>query len=117
MKPIDLNFEILAKSMTMRLNRHSALAGNVANADTPGYRPKYIAFEDELQKAAKSNSSSRVSQVREKVLTVDDGMPRPDGNSVSVDKQMANMTENTTLYNATAEFIGRRFKMLKSVIG
>lgn len=117
MKSIDLHLDILTKAMSMRLQRHSALAGNVANADTPGYRPKVVTFERELQKAASSHSLTKIQAVEEKVAMVDDRDPRPDGNSVNVDKQMAEMTENTILYNATAEFLGRKFKMLKAVIG
>jgi flagellar basal-body rod protein FlgB len=117
MKPIDFNTELLAKAMTLRLQRHAALAGNIANADTPGYRPTQLAFEGELQKASQLKSSERLEHIKAKFRTVDDGAPRPDGNSVSVDKQMADMTENTVIYNATAEFIARRMRMLKSVIG
>jgi flagellar basal-body rod protein FlgB len=116
MKSFDLRFDILAKSMSMRLQRHAALAGNIANADTPGYRAKNVSFENELQKAAASKNLSKIQNVKEHTALVDDHAPRPDGNSVSVDKQMALMTENTITYNATAEFLGRKLKMLKSVI-
>lgn len=102
--------------MTLRLQRHAALAGNIANADTPGYRPNDVSFEKELQQAAASKSSMRLATVSSRVQQVDDGMPRPDGNSVNVEKQMASLSENTITYNATAEFIGRKMRMLKSVI-
>ncbi|MBN8554427.1 MAG: flagellar basal body rod protein FlgB [Deltaproteobacteria bacterium] len=117
MKPIDFNTELLSKSLSLRLQKHATLAGNIANADTPGYRPTKIAFESELQKAAQTKSSDRLNKIHGKIQTIDDGIPRPDGNSVSIDKQMAEMTENTLVYNATAEFIARRMRMLKSVIG
>lgn len=117
MKTIDTHLDIMAKAMSLRLQRHAALAGNIANADTPGYRAKAVSFERELQRAAESNNPSKIRNVKEHTAIVDDHAPRPDGNSVSVDKQMALMTENTITYNATAEFLGRKIKMLKSVIG
>jgi len=97
MSGMDINLEILAKSMSLRLNRHSALAGNVANADTPGYRPKQVSFEDALQKAAAQKSSSRLSNVKTSMEEIDDNVPRLDGNTVNMDKQMAMMSENGLL--------------------
>lgn len=117
MKSVDLQLNILAKAMSLRLQRHAALAGNIANADTPGYRAKHVSFEKELQKAADSQSPNKIKNLKEHTSIVDDMAPRPDGNSVSVDKQMAMMTENTITYNATAEFLGRKIRMIRSVIG
>lgn len=114
----DLNFQmqLLSKAMSLRLKRHAAIAGNIANADTPGYRPKAVAFEDALQKASDSKTVGNVSKIREKVFKVDDGVPKANGNSVDLDAQMARMTENSLLYNATAEFVGRKMSMIKRVI-
>jgi len=115
MKP-DLTIQAWTQSMSLRLKRHAAIAGNIANADTPGYRPKQVAFEDSLQRAYESRSVDRLGKVEAQTITIDDGTPRPDGNSVNMDRQMANMAENTLLYNATAEFLARKFRMVKSVI-
>ncbi len=117
MNPIDSNLQVMAKAMTLRLQRHSVIAGNIANADTPGYRPSQVSFEEALQKSASKNSIEGLSKVNGRVELMDDGVPRADGNSVNMDKQMASLAENTIVYNATAEFIARKFKMIKSVIG
>lgn len=117
MKPLDFQFDVLKQAMDLRLKRHSALASNIANADTPGYRPKEIIFEKELQRAVYQKSVSRLGEVTGKLLTVDDNVPRPDGNSVNMDKQMASLSENAIQYNATADFMARKFRMLKGVIG
>jgi len=112
----DLSIEAMSKAMSLRLKRHAAIAGNIANADTPGYRPKQIAFEDSLQRAVLGRSVGNLEKVEGRIFTIDDGTPRPDGNSVNMDKQMANMTENTLLYSATAEFVARKLRMIKSVM-
>lgn len=116
MKVTEFSTEILAKSLSLRLNRHAAIASNIANADTPGYRPRQVAFEDALQKAQSTESRKQLNQVIAKTELVDDGVPRLDGNSVSLDRQMANLSENTMLYNVTAEMLGRKLRMIKSVI-
>ena len=117
MKPVDSSLAILAKSMNLRLQKHAAIAGNIANADTPGFRPTDVSFEKELQRAVSSGSTAKLDHVSARIQLADDDMPRPDGNSVNLDKQMVSMSENTLMYNATAEFLGKKLKMLKSVIG
>jgi len=117
MSSSQFNLEVLSKAMSLRLARHSAIASNIANADTPGYRPVQVSFEGALQKAALTKDSDRLNKIQPTLETIDDGVPRLDGNSVNIDKQMEALSENTILYNATAEFIGRRIQMLKSVIG
>jgi flagellar basal-body rod protein FlgB len=112
----DMTIQALVTSMSLRLQRHAAIAGNIANADTPGYRPRQVAFEDDLQRALSSGDSQRLSSVNPRTLIVDDHSARPDGNSVSMDKQMANLAENSLVYNATAEFLARKMRMMKSVI-
>jgi flagellar basal-body rod protein FlgB len=112
----DFTVDILARAMSMRLKRHGAIAGNIANAETPGYRPQQVAFEDQLQEVVKSGSTDRLHNMRAKVLTVDDVTPRQDGNSVDLDRQMAGLAENSLMYNAAAEFMARKMRMIKSVI-
>lgn len=114
---LDFNMAVLSQALTLRLKKHAAISGNIANADTPGYRPKAVSFEDQLQKAVAHRRSSEVMNVDVKVEDVDDGIPRLDGNSVNVDKQMGLMAENSTIYQATAEFLKKKLGMVKKVIG
>jgi len=116
MSGIDFNLQVLSKAMTMRLQRHGAIAGNIANADTPGYRPTQVGFEEALQRASSSRSLNQLDRVQSKAEIADDGVPRLDGNSVNLDKQMASLSQNAILYNATAEFVARKFRMIKTVL-
>ncbi len=114
---LDFSMQVLAQSMTLRLKKQAAIAGNIANADTPGYRPKAVSFEENLQRAVATQSSSKLYDLDVKVEDVDDGIPRLDGNSVQLDKQMANLTENATVYQASAEFLKKKLGMIKKVLG
>lgn len=116
MAGIDFNAQVLLKAMDLRLKKHASIAGNIANADTPGYRPKAVSFEAELQKLIQSGDTKDLKRLDVRVHTVDDKIPRLDGNTVSLDRQMAAMTENTTVYSATAEFLKKKIAMLKRAI-
>lgn len=45
MKLFDSTLTRLERSLDVRLARHGALAGNVANSDTPGYRARDVDFK------------------------------------------------------------------------
>jgi len=52
MKLIDsTQTQLLAKAMDAYSLRQKAIASNVANLDTPGYKRIDVSFEDQLQKA------------------------------------------------------------------
>ncbi|TVQ78245.1 MAG: flagellar basal body rod protein FlgB [Bradymonadales bacterium] len=112
----DFTVSVLAKAMNLRLQKHSAIASNLANADTPGFRPRSVSFEESLQQAVERRDTRQLGGLQARIEITDDGVPRLDGNSVSVDKQMAEMTENSTVYSATAEFLRRKLGMIKRVI-
>ncbi|MDB5036717.1 MAG: flgB [Bacteriovoracaceae bacterium] len=114
---INFGVTVYAKAMDLQLQRHSAIASNIANADTPEFRPSQVSFESELQKAAASkNSDAALGKVFGKVEIADDSVPRADGNSVDMDKQLAALSENSLVYSATATFIKSNFASLKLVI-
>ena len=46
---ISKSFDILEKSLYYRKIRQDMIASNIANADTPYYRPKDIRFEEALE--------------------------------------------------------------------
>ena len=46
---ISKSFDILEKSLHYRKIRQDMIASNIANADTPYYRPKDIRFEETLE--------------------------------------------------------------------
>jgi len=116
MKGFDFGIQVISQAMSLRMKKHALISGNIANADTPGFRPKAMSFEAELQKAVQSGSSSQIHSIRPRVEVVDDRVPRLDGNSVNTDKQMAELTENSMMYSASAEFLKKKISMLKRVI-
>jgi len=45
-------FELHAQGMQVRAQRAEVIAGNIANADTPGYKAKGIDFKKAMQQAS-----------------------------------------------------------------
>lgn len=55
---------VMKKAMDGLMSRHNAITSNLANVDTPGYKPLRVDFEDKLRQAV-INSDRRKDQVRD----------------------------------------------------
>ena len=51
MDDVSNTFDLLAAAMRAEALRHKTIAGNIANAETPGYRRVDVKFEELLAKA------------------------------------------------------------------
>jgi flagellar basal-body rod protein FlgB len=119
-------------AMSHRLRRSQVISGNIANAETPGYRALGYDFEKQLQDVAQNGDPLPVKVSDSKHLrnafTQADGSIRPevfvrptesvphDGNTVDIDTEMAQFSENQILYRATVESLNRKIGMLRYAI-
>jgi flagellar basal-body rod protein FlgB len=127
--------QLLELSMRVRGARHEVLSANIANADTPGYRPRDIDFDSIVQSVVESDDYPPVEKER-RLETIAStpldlhaavyepglfdnrhGEDRLDGNSVSLDRQMALLTENSLVYEANLTLLSRTLAGLRYVIG
>ena len=110
--------------------RNEAIANNIANVDTPGYKRQDVSFEAELKHALKANkyvsldqkvkdlnSDGRLSHVNPRTYTDYAGYSyRLDGNNVDIDNENVELASNQIKYNALTQSIDQEFKNLKTVI-
>ena len=112
--------DILAKALEGTWARNQAIVGNIANADTPGYKRQDVAFESYLAQAieqTKRGSEVNLEQVKPKVYTDNASMSyRLDGNNVDVDTEMGYLAENQLRYNALISQVNYNFSRIKSVL-
>ena len=124
---------VLGKAADAAWIRNEAIANNIANADTPGYKRKDVAFETELKKALRTakyggRRDSRDS-LGEVVANLDlkklDARPftdhgnysyRIDGNNVDPDTEGVKMAENQLYYQGLIQSINGEFYSLKMVM-
>ena len=96
--------------------RQATLAGNIANANTPGYQRRDVDFHKTLS-AAMDAGSGAVKAVTFEPKTSRGGAMRADGNSVDMDTEMAKLSENSVGYQALISIAHARLAMLQTVIG
>lgn len=132
----------LKSALDVRYQRQEVLANNVANADTPGYRPEDLEFDGVLQRelggpsplghtdSAHLDAQGHLGLGARAGLTggAGDGVARQDlrerpdrldtldGNGVDMDREMARVADNAMQYKAALEVMRRRVAILKMAI-
>ena len=94
--------------------RQTTLTNNIANADTPNYKPQEVDFESTLRNAVAGGEP--VNQVEFQTETQAGGTG-PNGAGVSVDQESAKLAENGLDYQALTEVLGARNSIMRSAIG
>jgi flagellar basal-body rod protein FlgB len=126
---------LLGKSVDLRAKNQNLIAANIANAETPNFVPKALAFEEELQGALKSHSggqrasslpnprhipvrgaSSSVATVTGRVIETPAKTPGKDGNAVELENEMGRMAENQVMFNASVQLLTKKFEGLRTAI-
>ncbi|HTW40800.1 MAG TPA: flagellar basal body protein [Solirubrobacteraceae bacterium] len=111
---MDSTQQLLEAAMRGSWQRETALTNNIANADTPGYRPQEVNFESVLQGAV--NTGEEASEVQFQTVTLPDEAG-PNGTGVSIDQESAKLAENGLDYQALTEVAGARDDILRSAMG
>jgi flagellar basal-body rod protein FlgB len=99
--------------------RQSAIAENLANVNTPGYRRKDVDFHSVLADAfdAKTDRHEAVESIALEA-TVDQSAPvRWDGNGVDVDVEASAQAKTGLEYEALASIVKARNDILRSAMG
>jgi len=127
---MDKTARLLARALDYRAKRHGVIAGNLANIDTPGYRPKDIEFDEVLREAlnepavklritnpAHMRAGSWVNPSGESEFPIHELPAGPRGESeVDLDREMTKMAKNNLMYEATVKMLAKKFDELKAVI-
>ena len=117
---------VLDKAADASWIRNEAIANNIANVDTPGYKRQDVNFEEQLRKAMKN---SRYTSIDERVANVDLERLNPityrdhstlsyrlDGNNVDIDTENVGLASNQIRYQGLTDSITKHFQGLQSVM-
>ena len=83
--------------------RHAAIASNIANANTPGYRPSRVSFEDQLASVVTqvngSPLSSSISHLSPPQVSTENPVEGSTARAV-LDREIVNLNTNVLQYQA-----------------
>ncbi len=116
----DKTMAALSKALEGYAIRHKAIASNIANAETPGYKRVQVSFEEDLKQALANGDRERAIQAIKDISpkpVQDYASPgRPDGNNVSLDQEMTDLIENGLQYQTITTIIHQKIAGLRTVI-
>lgn len=95
---------MMEQSSRFLWNKQTAILDNISNVETPGYKTKYVTFEEALKKSLQSAAGSgtpaasiKSALTRAASTTHEDSneSTRMDGNSVNITEQGVELTRNS----------------------
>ncbi len=125
-------FTAVAGRLTWLSERHQLLASNLANADTPGYRPKDlkpVGFAELIQKAVASLRMRRTDSAH---MGAAQGSDRasfriqrdqdvfevsPAGNAVVLEEQMLKAADNAMQHQLVTNLYSKQINLIRIAIG
>ena len=105
-----------ADALKLRAERTKVLASNLANANTPGFKPKDVDFHSALQRAFATGSRNEVASAGF-ATTSQDNVMRQDGSGIDVDVESAKMAQNGLEYQALVQVARGRIDIIESAMG
>jgi len=104
--------------------RQEVLANNVANAETPGYKRLELDFRSYLERAVAGSPSLTRTDPRHlsgkyrtsMSIEQDPSSVSPDGNSVDIDKEMAEVSTNALYYQAVSSQLSSYLALLRKAV-
>lgn len=118
----SLSVNLMNKSLDGTWTRQKAISDNIANFETPGYKRKYVTFEDELKKVLnqtnvkKSEISNNIRNQKINMGVAKDEVTRADGNGVNIEFENIELARAQLQYRAVSQQLSSQFARLRSAI-
>ena len=114
------NYQLARKLLDAAALRQEAIATNVANAETPGYRRLEVGsdFATQLKSRLAAGDFSRTADTIQPHLVEDTTARsvRPDGNTVELEKELLQMSKNIIEHQYLSEIVSTNLKQLRLAI-
>jgi flagellar basal-body rod protein FlgB len=110
----------LERTISGASQRHEALAANIANSTTPGYRRVDVDFHGALASAMGSSETPRAAIEQTAFSTQVDrsvGATQADGDTIDIDAESAKLSSNALDQQAAIAVAKTRNAILRSAMG
>ncbi len=116
--------EALRKQLMVAAAKQAVVAGNLANANTPGYKAKELRFDEVLEKglaqadqpAATHPAHIQSAEPAMAIREVQGLEMRRDGNNIELDRELLNMIEATGEFGKAQSVLAAKFRLVRYAI-
>lgn len=118
----SLTSGLVMRALDAAALRHAALAQNIANASTPGYRPVRISFEDQLAlsrsellaRGDESGGWRALDSVQPRVEP--EPVTATGGDKIRLDAEVAKMMQNAVYYQSLLAALSKNGSILRIAV-
>jgi len=103
---------LIGKALDGLSQRYNFTAQNIANANTPHYRPLRVSFEEDLRQAV-SGGQAAINAVRPQTI-VDPTTSGDDG--VRLDLELATASQTAMRYRALLDLLGQQLRLERTIL-
>lgn len=112
----DTNLVVLQKLLDTATLRHKAIAQNMANVETRGYRRRVVEFQEQLAEAMRAGAPERLQAVRPTLSVSEAGVDPRTQNNVDLETEFADLMENALLYRTCTQLLSARIAGYRAAI-
>ena len=96
--------------------RQKAIANNVANLETPGYRRIDVKFEEFLAKSLDSSGSVDLSKLEPQIYRPRQTPVKANGNDVTLENEVGEMIKNSLRYTTFIRLLNKKYRGIELAI-
>jgi flagellar basal-body rod protein FlgB len=106
-------FDCLEAGIRAESLRQKAIANNIANLETPGYRRIDVKFEELLAKALKSPGAVELSELEPQIHQPQTTLVKSNGNDVNLESEVGQMVKNSLRYKAYIRLLNKKYNQIE----
>ena len=120
---------VLERALPVLEASQHILANNIANANTPGFRPTHVSFRESLRSAlAEVSSGVPLMVTHQRHISAGEATPslvfeqdrfepgRNDMSTFDVDREMVELTKNSGRFDILTGILTKRYQQLREVL-
>ena len=114
------NYLAANKALDAVVLREGAVANNIANLETPGYKRVDLApsFEAALERATASGNPQQITALNPTLAVDANAVPGLDGNTVHLESELMQMNQNSMTHSLETQLVsGMLSKMQMAITG
>jgi flagellar basal-body rod protein FlgB len=105
--------ELLDAGLRAESLRQKAIASNIANLETPGYRRVDVRFEELVAKALDSAGKVDLSEIEPQVHQPEQTPVKSNGNDVNLEAEVGEMVKNTLRHKTYIRALNKIYRQIE----
>ncbi len=115
----DITIAALGKALEATHLQQQAIASNIANLETPGYRARHVRFAAQLKQALQAPTgrcAEAIARLTPQVTVDRTSPPRADGNNVQIERELTDLTKTSLHHRTLSRLLAKKLSMLERAI-